>query len=313
MIDTSPAQQQVQDLTWLYNVVYSLYVLFGILTVVGTLFVGIYGTKLQNAIKSHAEANIATANAEAAKANEGLARSNEEIARLTAEANKSRESIAMAQAAAAKANQRAKELALQTLQLETSLKEERNTRLELEQSLAPREIADWQAAINRLKPFGGTRVLIESSADAEAAKTAERITSMLREAGWNITGSLKSQDVLAYPEGVRIDIPITLEKGPGPHFATRLEETAFVLGGVLDDCKIETHILGILPPNNEPSDTLRIKIGLKPQPYFLPEEFKKILKQLHSLVSDKELSGWTKRKRNRRELRLLQVEQEKQP
>ncbi|HEV7891729.1 MAG TPA: hypothetical protein VGP08_13895 [Pyrinomonadaceae bacterium] len=225
MIDTSSTPQEIQNLTWWYNVMYTAYVLFGILTVAGTLFVGIYGSRVQSAIKSESDAKTAAANegaeiarkeaaqanAEAAKANEGLGKSNEKIAALNTEAEALRveaekakaeraeadKQIAIARADAAKANEGAVKASAEVARLqivvanaETKRAEAERALLELQERIKPRRLTAKQSAdfVKILKglPNGTIDFGYTAGGSDEGFIFARQLLSLFKEAGWTI-------------------------------------------------------------------------------------------------------------------------------
>jgi hypothetical protein len=174
------------------------------------------------------------------------------------------------------ANAREAALKKENLATQQQLESERNTRLEMEASLAPRYLwvgPDGKGGqnIDPLKPFAGMQVELESIADAESLRAARELKFILSSAGWKIVSS-KLAPFESTDDGVTV----------APYF-----KRMHGFWGTRSDKATEA-LLDFLEANNwdvrrmlEPNDalagtTIRISIGLKSNPYFLPEWLKKM-------------------------------------
>lgn len=204
---------------------------------------------------------------------------------------------------AGQANQRTEGLRQQNLATESRLEEERRTRVELEASLAPRVFNDQGGAADRLKAAGEINVMIESVADFEAWRTAGQIAFTLSEAGWKILEMKRTVEDNFF-DGVSVETqypaPRKRVQDPPLFFApndVQMSEAARLLVSVLNDTKIAaSQRLGpmdvVLPPK-----TLLIRVGLKPQPYFLSKEVKELREESERVRRREE--EWRKENRER--------------
>jgi hypothetical protein len=247
-----------------------------------------------------ADRKAAEANAKAAEANEGLAKSNEkiasltaeaeraradtaeaqkEIARLTAEAEKAGQGIAIAQADAARANEK-------VAKANERAEQESLKRVELEKSLARRSIPRIQRGnwtnVDELRPFAGIQVMIEFLPEAEASRAAQNLSAICAFAGWTVVSVLPNPK-LAEPiwDGVvvesyqprhprlpngQLDIAgltrqMRDEEGP--------REAASALVKFLESNNWKAMRRPTFADETPPLNTIRIRVGLKPEPAFL--------------------------------------------
>jgi hypothetical protein len=124
-----------------------------------------------------------------------------QAAQLRTSIDKATADIRLAESAAASA--RAENLAT-----EQTLERERNTRLELEKSIAPRGLwlmryADGTSNIDELKKWRGTVVSIRYIPDFEAERAARFIASVLDQSGWKISGVDSTKDFVF--DGVQVE------------------------------------------------------------------------------------------------------------
>jgi hypothetical protein len=183
---------------------------------------------------------------------------------------------------AADARNDTEKLHQQNLATEAKLESERGKRLELEKTEAPRYI--WYEArgkasnIDTLKQFAGMAVSIESIRDAEAQRAARNLGNRFKQAGWIVIGdTVFAKDDI--PDGVTVDqfqASEDVESGPIENgFAKEWRSSA-----VVDE------IVAFLQANDWKayhgwaahgelqSNEIRIRVGFKPAPYFLPGVFK---------------------------------------
>lgn len=179
--------------------------------------------------------------------------------------------IAEARAEAARANEQAHRLEQENIKLATRLEEERNSRLEMENAIAPR-IMEQSKSSQNLKPFAVMQAIIETVNDFEARRTAGQIAMTLQMANWKIVGPVVVQDDFGFFEGVDIET----NAGALPR-EDRSSEAAESLIAQLEANKIES---SRHPAINLPINALRIKVGLKPITYFYPKEVKERLKEV---------------------------------
>jgi hypothetical protein len=124
---------------------------------------------------------------------------------------------------AANASERAEELKMENLLTEEKLEAERQTRLDLEASLAPRILPyqigpQGKTSFDDLKPFSGVEVIIEHVDDAEAERAANAIAQVIKLAGWKIVSlSARRERNIGFYDGVvvesRTSIPAPVSSG----------------------------------------------------------------------------------------------------
>jgi hypothetical protein len=179
----------------------------------------------------------------------------------------------------AEANRKAGELKQQNLITEAKLEDERKTRLELEKSLAPRVLvirsdAQGRTNLDGMTPFAGIQAIIEYLPDPEVARTAQQIASAVVRTGWKVVGIVPKPDMNAsFFDGVKV----TPYAKRGPDMPTREEDkqgkwclaAASSLVEVLRESGWQATIF---PAGKDelPFNTVKIRVGLKPNPYFSP-------------------------------------------
>jgi hypothetical protein len=190
----------------------------------------------------------------------------------------------------ATARNEAARLEAKNLSTAQTLEEERRTRVEMEQALAPRILAITPKSppIEGLKAFKGIAVTVESNSDAESRRAAGMLMSILNQAGWNV-GPFVTR-FLGLPEGVALEyrshvgVPTaesTVNKSPDAALAleeylrlnrwdVRRDPIPDILEERIKEGKAPPELT--LPPNN----AIRIKIGAKPDWYFFPQELRAV-------------------------------------
>lgn len=290
------------------NRVFVLYIVVlvigGLLTAGLTVWLWRVTNRYQDAVQGDADARIAEANAKASQANAEAAKANEGLAR-------SNEKIAAADQHAGEANKRAKELAVkaeelkeQNLATAVELEKERKTRLELEQSLTPRQIAlvaskAGKLNIDPLKPFAGIQMFVEILPDAEAERAAGNIIWLTKKAGWNLSSAMFNPELKGpFFDGV-IVMPYMAPRRrlSKPPFWTEEEyaaeefsrEAAEELVNFLKSNNWSAHIGMIFPKRDGeiPLRSVKITVGFKPSPYFRPQWVKEL--EDNSKKIDKEI------------------------
>jgi hypothetical protein len=159
----------------------------------------------------------------------------------------------------------------------------------LEQSLAPRRLwviryADRTSNIDSLKVYGGTEATIRYIPDFEAERAARVIASALDQSGWKILGVTEFRDLSA--EGVNICRYQLEQRKPmktdedikawqqGIANTTISSEKGAVVDQFLTDNGWDSEPWCIdteIPPRS-----VLIKVGYKPNPFFVPEPFKSL-------------------------------------
>ncbi len=211
---------------------------------------------------------------------------------LNKEAGDARKVAGEAISDAGKANERARKIEAQNLATSKTLEVEKGTRLELEKSLAPRElfvIENGKENFGPLKTFAGINVILEYVPDIEAIRAASRIFANIDSAHWHVIDIASNpQAYQTFFDGVLVeyflpkDDPVTLERSTKDEadFA-RSTEAADALVGVLKSHHwIARSMFG--GKGNPPPDTIKVIVGFKPSPYFdsvRDREFREMLEQ----------------------------------
>lgn len=235
--------------------------------------------KLQ-AILKNKDLKIMDAKQSAEEASERASFANERAA----VAAKSAESIA----------QQGEQLRHQNILTEVLPENERAKRLELEKSLTPRripiEIRDGRSNFDSLKVFANINAIVEFIPDdAEAKKAAGSIAQILHDAGWNIMSFVPSSKVAR--DGVDVErsltLPATMQSPEEIVSGRRSQQASSALVEFLEahgwvaketaiwmpDAKMTGHPFSgdTLAPSS-----VRIRVGLKPSPYFDPDWVKEL-------------------------------------
>jgi hypothetical protein len=167
---------------------------------------------------------------------------------------------------------------------DAQLEAEKSKRLELEKTLAPRQIPlkivlDEQTNLDTLKPFKGINAIILTSRDVESGRAAANIGSLIDAAGWHVV-TIESNSALNnwFFDGVVVE----------PYSATQLGEAARKLSDeefkdeeqangatkVLveflksNDWQARSYLKPLSQLGPIPHKTIRISVGFKPAPYF---------------------------------------------
>jgi len=212
---------------------------------------------------------VATLQLDAANAEKDVARLQEDAANAKAGQQKVEIQLANAQVQVADANRQAEEA-------RKTAEAEHLARLEMEKTLAPREIwlktyEDGTTNVDDLKNKGRIKVLIEFIPDFEAARTAKNLDFLFAQSGWEVT--LRPSSDFSTQDGVTIKRLIL--HGDSTDF--RPEEKSgmlsFTLKAWLMSNDWETHEATIEQAELSEND-IAIVVGLKPSPYFQPKQFK---------------------------------------
>jgi hypothetical protein len=187
-----------------------------------------------------------------------------EIERLKKEAESARATARAFESQIADANARVKEAEAQIASANARSREAKiralQTKLELSELKAPRELKVDRSMIDRLRQFKGTPYVMYAALDAESQHLAESVTSVLQQAGW-VRMKLNTQ-VLS----VRAGISVNAGAGQASAWHTLFE--MFHVSGIDDT-------MGIGPADHatnvpiEKQRPITITIGEKPKiPFF---------------------------------------------
>jgi hypothetical protein len=186
---------------------------------------------------------------------------------------------------AGEANKRAEELAKENLATESKLEKEKQTRLELEKSLAPRTLViasylDDRATFATLRPFPDIKVLMYVLSDAEAERAAGSIGALIQPVSWkieavNIMPSLNT----GFYDGVVVSPPMRIRPeypAEDKENAWRSYKAAEALVAILKSQNWEARVMPIQGAAEQDTKTLKIHVGFKPSPYFDPDWVKEL-------------------------------------
>jgi hypothetical protein len=237
---------------------------------------------------------------ELAKQQERAAHAEQGVADAKKDAADALRDAGLANKSAAEAKLKTEEIRGANLATETKLETERQTRLELEKSILPRELftelKGGKSNFDPLKPFAGITVSFEVIPDFEAQRAARRIAGMVHQAGWNLgTFTVKtdlSDGVAVWGHFIQID-------AKGDELKSQNARDSLI--AFLESfgwTKVSAHLGASLKgdPWYIPADALVVQVGYKPNPYFEPpfvkegeekirkmkEESKKLLEKFQS-------------------------------
>ena len=204
------------------------------------------------------------------------------ISTAQSEASKADVKAGKANEAAGEANNRAEELKAQNLATEATLEEERSKRLELEKSLTPRTLVlvfnKGVPDLPTLLPYAGLNVILEALPDAETFRATGSVQFAIEAAGWKVSNVLGNFELnQGYFDGVVISasLPATKMNGPAAEYedAQRCWNAAEALVAYLNSKNWVSRVA--ISPRSEglPTNTIKISVGMKPNPYFTPKEF----------------------------------------
>jgi hypothetical protein len=174
------------------------------------------------------------------------------------------------------------ETAAKLVAAEKSLEEERIARAEVEKSVAARRIYSVQSGgkynFDVLKPYAGTKFIIQTVPDWEARRAAANIAGILTGAGWTLDKAEVVDDNIE--DGVSIQsyrAPARDSSNPKEYekmvwadmgVESRSRYVAQQLEKFLTESnwQAEAHTALFVEGPLFPPDTIRIKVGLKPSP-----------------------------------------------
>lgn len=208
------------------------------------------------------------------------------IADATKASGEANERAGNANEKAAELYRQAEVLRKQNLETEAKLESERASRLELEESLAPRSLD--QSNLESLRPFSGIQVVLEYLVDAEVKQAAGQIRLVLNESKWKIISDRPVLDLdgVTPLSGITV-APYRALRRTNPRLSSdelreiemaeeRPSAAARAIVEFLKDRHWEAHLgwtkRGEIPPNS-----IKISIDLKPAPYSLSKEEQKAL------------------------------------
>jgi hypothetical protein len=265
-----------------------------VVAAIAAIFVGLATYAVIARGKRLADAQILLSAAKDRQLVSDLSANGVEIGKAKDDAAKAGQKASEAELRAADANRIAEELHQQSLGLEAKLGEEQATRLELEKSLAPRRLPyifnRGVENIAPLKPFAGMQVTFEVAPDLEAQRAAGSMASAISQAGWQQIPGKTRADLL---DGVFIEsyAPLggtnsdmqkdmaDLDKGLN---AARALRDLLISTGWLQ----VTAALAVYPPEALAPNTIRIKVGFKPSPYFEPPEVKAAMERAKQMEEE---------------------------
>jgi outer membrane murein-binding lipoprotein Lpp len=189
-------------------------VVAGVLTALFTYLVWASGNRVQDAIRTDADARILRIKSDSEKAtresNEKIAALNRQAAVLRLEAEAARKDISTAKAEAARANERAANAEKEAARLNKIAEEERLARIKIEERLRPRRLSQEQreALRSALSPLMGTNVrIVTLFSDTEGKQYAQDFADVFSRAGWKVPGGVGAASFGdAIPVGVTVRV-----------------------------------------------------------------------------------------------------------
>ncbi len=166
----------------------------------------------------------------------------------------------------------AKNLQVVDLQRETNtarLEQEklRAANLELEKLIAPRSLGEEKQFGEGLEQFAGTKVIVESLADIEASRLGGEIALTLNSfAKWEVVSNTRTWDDFNFFDGVTVERNLEYKDETGRFTWDDTGPATKALIAKLRERGLKTHRL---PASDLPPHTIRVRVGLKPMPYFL--------------------------------------------
>ncbi len=227
-----------------------------------------------------------------------------------------------------KIGKQADELTVKLTAAETAQLAERKKVLDMEVWLSPRVLPmieeprglTWE----RIKYYSGINANINSVVDEESRRAAGQIAAVIRKAGWNIVGLTSDSNrqvtltdnlgMTQMADGVTVLSHRTPKSGVvGTSFdESRSKEAAGVLSDLLEDNGWDVvAVPGDPDPNARlwvPPNTVRIEVGLKPNPYISPNLPKNIQEQRKKII-EQDRQAREERHRAREHERQIQEKQ----
>jgi hypothetical protein len=169
------------------------------------------------------------------------------------------------------------------IELQRKLEEERTNRIELEKSLAPRDISLTHSGSGLispagLKPFAGTRAILVFVPEEEPMRAARRIERLLVLSGWRVEngGPASAQD--RHWAGVTVQSYVDEETGATDSSCDAALELIRILE--LSDWAVANRgefieVSVILPPR-----TVRIVVDLQANPYIVARRLSELDEQM---------------------------------
>jgi hypothetical protein len=199
------------------------------------------------------------------------------IALFTGKVLNDRQSVALEE-------QRQKTEGLQKANIEaqSALEKERAARVEMEKSLAIRELPFISimgtSNAGGLKPFAGCQFILRSLPEAEPARAASSLLTVLELAGWVKAGRELSPEYMS-PEYDGV----TICTGLGAKSTESERAAAKALVEFLNANGWEAH-KG--KPHDDTPNTILITVGFEPAPYFLSKQHEEWRKEIKRLVEE---------------------------
>jgi hypothetical protein len=293
MIDPDLQSSPVESVARMNKVLFILFIVAQVAAIILSALIWQSGNKYQEAVVANAREDAKT------ESKRIETESNEQIAKVQSDAeikiNEAKQKASEANERAGNASQRAEEIARENIILQASVEKEKATRLELEKSLAPREIVmhtgGGKATSDPLKPYAGIHVILHILPDAEADRAARSIEMMTKFAGWEITEKAYKPELNAgIYDGVAIEPYLAYtESHPNPTIEEQKAHNFSMeaAGALVDFLRAHNWQAHIQPPMlNVPQNTLRINIGFKTSPYFVAPEFKEMNQWMQKLEEE---------------------------
>ena len=266
---------RIEDAVRTQNRIFWGYIIVSALVLLGTILLFRSSGRVQDAIKSDADARIAEANRQIKQVESDA---NERIKQSEANAKIRIEQIESERAAAKReSDKKIAALQVEAANARLATEELHKKNLELAKAIQPRQIP-WALA-DTVRRFAGTKAIVEVLPDAEATDTAVSLASTLRGGGWLVPDVIVRTDLktalqdFGWP-GIIISIPLpdfdrawalpAVERKAYFDGYRRFREVATFLVKELNAIGIAA--MPFAGDDSIPPDTVRIRISKKPVP-----------------------------------------------
>jgi hypothetical protein len=178
------------------------------------------------------------------------------------------------------------------------LEAEKRTRLELEQSLLPRQIAvlhhEGQFNIDALKRYAGTQMIIKVLPDVEATRAATYLVGVATAAGWKLLRFERSEGLAdLFSDGVSVESYTSphAEDERSPDEAKDEESSQAAANAMVAFLESHHWQARRFPTENKdrgnvPVNCVIIRVGFKPSQYLIPLAEKDLMKWFDRFKAD---------------------------
>jgi hypothetical protein len=180
--------------------------------------------------------------------------------------------------------QRTEGLQNDNIKAQSDLEKERSSRIEMEKSLAIREVALFSVRgvsnVEGLKPFAGVKFVVRSLPEAEPSRAAESLISVLEIVGWVKTGREISGEYMSQQyDGVTVSTGLAERSTESERAAAK---------ALVDFLKMNGWEARKGRPHVSTPNVIQITVGFKPAPYFLSKQHEEWRQEFKRLYDDAE-------------------------